>query len=87
MKPWEKKKPGLKRPERGPIPMSRTLLDLNSDVEVLQRRIGERSESATTVGDLGSVGLITQATDGSLVASRTVIDGPQNLYNFLKDFN
>jgi hypothetical protein len=87
MSEWvKKKKPMFSRPERGPIPMARTLVDLNSDVDVLQRRIGERGESAATVGELGSVGLVSQATDGSIVATKTIIDGPQNLYNFLKDF-
>jgi len=89
MSEWVKKdkRKGLKRPERGPIPMARTLVDLNSDVDVLQRHIGEQSESAATVGDLASVGIVQRATDGSIIATPKSIGGPQGLYDFLKGYN
>ena len=78
---------GLRKPERGPTPVTKTVVDLNTDVEILQRRIGERGESATTVSDLASVGLVRQADDGSVIASPVQIGGgPQALYNFLKGF-
>lgn len=76
----------MKRPERGPIPMARTLVDLNSDVDVLQRRVGEQSDSAATVGDLSGVGLVQRASDGSIVATPKAIGGPQGLYDFLKGY-
>lgn len=77
---------GLRKPERGPMPMARTLVDLNSDVDVLQRRVGEQSESAATVGDLASVGIVQRATDGSIIATPKAIGGPQSLYDFLKGY-
>lgn len=89
MSEWVKKdkRRGVKRPERGPVPMARTLVDLNSDVDVLQRRIGEQDESAATVGDLTSVGIVQRATDGSIIATPKAIGGPQGLYDFLKGYN
>lgn len=89
MSEWVKKtarKPGLRKPERGPIPMARTLVDLNSDVDVLQRHVGEQGESAATVEDLASVGLVQRATDGSIIATPKAIGGPQGLYDFLKGY-
>ena len=89
MSEWVKKsapKLGLKRPERGPVPMARTLVDLNSDVDVLQRHVGEQGESAATVGDLARVGLVQQATDGSIISTPKTTGGPQGLYDFLKGF-
>lgn len=90
MSDWVKKdKPrgGLKKPERGPIPVARTLVDLNTDVDVLQRRVGEQGESAATVEDLSRVGLIQRATDGSIISEPKNIGGPQGLYDFLKGYN
>jgi hypothetical protein len=90
MSKWVKKeepKVGLRRPERGPIPVTRSLVDLNSDVDVLQRRIGDQQDSAATIEDLASVGIVQQATDGSIIATPKNVGGPQNLYNFLKGFN
>jgi hypothetical protein len=75
-----------KRPERGPIPVARTQVDLNTDVDILQRRIGELGESATTVDDLATAGVVQRASDGSLVTSTIQIGGPQGLYDFLKGF-
>jgi hypothetical protein len=86
-KSWEKKKVSVARPERGPVPMSRSLVDLNSDVDVLQRRIGEQQDSAATIEDLAKVGIVRQATDGSIIATPKNIGGPQALYDYLKGFN
>ena len=78
---------GLDRPERGPIPVAKTIVDLHTDVEILQRRVGERGESAATVGDLASVGLVRQADDGSVISTPTQTGGgPQGLYDFLKGY-
>lgn len=89
MNPYKKQvtSKGLRTPERGPVPMARTLVDLNSDVDVLQRRIGEQGESAATVGDLAGVGIVQRATDGSIIATPKSIGGPQGLYDFLKGYN
>jgi len=64
--------------------MARTIVDLNSDVDVLQRRIGDGTESATTVEDLAKAGIITRASDGSITARPKAIGGPQGLYDFLR---
>jgi hypothetical protein len=77
----------LREARRGPKPIARTAEDLNSDVDVLQRRVGEATESAATVGDLSRAGIITQTSDGSYTANRNAIAGTQGLYEFLKDFN
>jgi hypothetical protein len=66
--------------------MARTIVDLNSDVDVLQRRIGDAAESATTVEDLANVNLIKRASDGTIVTSTIQTGGPQGLYDFLKGF-
>ena len=85
MSSYEKKKPaGMKRPERGPIPMARSMVDLNSDVDVIQRRIGDEEDSAATVGDLTSTGVVTRAADGTIIANSKPVGGPQGLYDFLR---
>jgi hypothetical protein len=66
--------------------MARTLVDLNSDVDVLQRRIGVDTQSAATVEDLANVGLVKRASDGTIVATTRAVGGPQGLYDFLKGF-
>ncbi len=76
----------INKPRRGPLPKARTDVDLNSDVDVLQRHIGEVGESATTVDDLQGVGLVTQTSDGSYAADRKIISGPQGLYDYLDNF-
>lgn len=90
MSDWIKKpkhRGGLRKPDRGPIPMARTLVDLNSDVDVLQRRAGEWGDSAATVEDLSRVGVLQQATDGSIIAEPKNVGGPQGLYDFLKGYS
>jgi hypothetical protein len=78
---------GMQKPIRGPVPVTKTEEDLHADVEILQRRIGERGDSATTVSDLASVGLVRQAEDGSVIATPVQTGGgPQGLYDFLKGF-
>lgn len=76
----------IKRPERGPVPIAKTIVDLNTDVDVLTRRIGEVAESAATVEDLANAGIVTRATDGSLTANPQAVGGPQGLYDFLKGY-
>jgi hypothetical protein len=55
-------------------------------VDILQRRIGELGESATTVDDLATAGVVQRASDGSLVTTPVQIGGPQGLYDFLKGY-
>jgi hypothetical protein len=76
----------MRKPRRGPPPIARTDVDLNSDVDILQRRIGDGEESATTVQDLKSAGVVTQTSDGSLAVTKTAVGGPQGLYDYLKGF-
>jgi hypothetical protein len=84
---WEKKKPVTMRvPERGPTPVDRNPVNLNTDVDVLQRRLGTTEESAATIEDLSDAGVITKTSDGSYAVKPVVVDGPQSLYNFLKGF-
>jgi hypothetical protein len=77
----------MKRPERGPIPVDRSLVTLNADVDVLQRRLGTTEESAATIEDLSDAGVITKTSDGSFSNDPVKVSGPQSLYNFLKGFN
>jgi hypothetical protein len=62
------------------------MVDLNNDVDVLQRRVGDEADSATTVEDLARVNLVKRASDGTIVSSTLTIGGPQGLYDFLKGF-
>jgi hypothetical protein len=66
--------------------MARTLTDLNNDVDVLQRRLGEQEESAATIEDLEDVGLVTKASDGTVVAAVKEIGGAQALQDFVKGY-
>jgi hypothetical protein len=80
---YNKPKKGMKKPERGPIPMARSMIDLNSDVDILQRRIGEVDDSSTTVEDLTRAGVVKKDADGGIVANSKPLGGPQGLYDFL----
>ena len=79
-----KKTVTMRTPARGPTPVDRNQVTLNSDVDVLQRRLGTTEESAATIEDLDAAGVITKASDGTFVAKPVSVGGPQSLYNFLK---
>lgn len=76
----------MRRPDRGPTPVAKTPVDQNTDVDILLRRIGRDEKSAVVIDDLEAAGLVTRTSEGTLAATKTVIDGPQNLYNFLKRY-
>ena len=67
------------------VPAVRSVADVDTDLDKLQRLLGSAEQSAATLQDLKDAGVLVEA-DGKLVSSTLNVSGVQKLQTFLKGY-